>query len=145
MTRLLKLDDTGSTTRIYEVLVDKFDLIIQTQQAHGAENEENQAIEDTELMVENQTVYKTLQLFKNELLLIIFDHMIDQFILDQNSDSLAKCLTQCLKLYDLKLSPGRNQMQMKLTQSSELQVRAIPSRIQLFCQLTTIQKLMDLI
>ena len=108
MAKLLKEDSINSKTRIFEVLVDKFEMIIETHQAQGAEIDDGVGIERTEIMVEGETVYKTLQLFKNELLLLIFDHMINQFVVDQNSDSLLKCLTQCLKLYDLKLSPGRN-------------------------------------
>jgi len=36
-------------------------------------------------------------------------------------------------------------MQMKLTQSLEIQVKEIPAHIRLFCQLATIQKLISLI
>ena len=67
---------------------------------------------ESELVVENQTIYKTLQLIKNSNLLQIIRLMVQKFqsITEWNKGKLevARCLTHCLKIYDIKLCPGKN-------------------------------------
>lgn len=50
-----------------------------------------------------------IMLFKNATLLHIIAMMIDRFNATQQIDlDLFKCLKQCLNIYDIQITPGKN-------------------------------------
>lgn len=81
-----------ASTDIEVALMDKLDLILQMQM----QNEDHGEItrpQSEELVIENQNVYKTLQLVKNTLILEIFEKMHQLYINGDQSSMIAKCLS----------------------------------------------------
>ena len=124
-----------ATVKLLVAFVEKLDLILQTQMSNQSSDQENsESIQITanvgnqkqhELIIENQSVYKTLQLIKNSNLLLIFRLMMKKFqsITEWNRGKLAvtRCLAQCLMILDIKLCPGKNQMMLKVAWTSEIE------------------------
>ena len=79
--------------------MDKLDLMLQMQ----LQNEDGGEIiqKGSVLMIENQNVYKTLQLVKNQVLLEIFEAMHRMYSQRNISSKLVKCLSQSLRLYSI--------------------------------------------
>ena len=97
--------------------IEQVDTLVNSQLPENDELEEGLLTPDS-IVIDNQQVYKMLMLVKNSTLLQIFYFMLVAFKSDSQEISIITCLTACLKLYDLKVSPGKNQMMLKVTPAS---------------------------
>ena len=110
---------SASYNQILITFINQLELLLQTQNGseedshniHDFSTRKNQS-EPVQLMIENQDVYRTLQLVKNSIILDLIHYYITEvkqlaLANDMLGESISG-LTMCLKIKDTKICPGKN-------------------------------------
>lgn len=92
-----------------------------------------------EVSIPDAKVYKTTMLFKTSTLPAILLHSLSQFKQvafgkwdAKQANLLGRCLANCIKLHELKVKPGKNQMMLKVGDTSNAQ-EGVSQTISQFC------------